>query len=638
MLRIFADAETYYDKSYSLRHLSPVEYILNPQFEVLGWAVAIDHEAPFLLPRSEIVEFLKGIKQPYAFITHNALFDACIMAYHYDIHPDGLLCTLSMSRALIWHEIPNGRLSLKNVLKHLHLPEKQDFIAKMEGKHWRDLEADPGLLMLFSGYATNDVAGCREIFFALRKQFPASEAMVMDRVIRMATQPVLHVDVVQLGDYRESVREHKRYLLSRVTHNDPAKLASNPQFAELLRSYGVLPPMKTSPATGEQTYAFAKTDHAFTALLEHEDPEVQMLVAARLGIKTTIEETRSSRMMRIGVCTNTYLGSPKLPMPLKYSGAHTHRYSGDWQLNMQNLSARKSKAIRKCIHAPPGFTIVAVDAAQIEARLTAWLAGEHDLLKQFASGEDTYRNFAAEIFRVKDVREVTKAQRFVGKTCILGLGFGMSAAGTTQGGLYRTIVNLAREQSIDIEITLGECEQWVRTYRTKFMSINRYWNKLLNIIALMANGHADDLMIGPCKIKGTTITMPSGLQLFYDNLRLETDDNGKENYWYNSAQYTKKIYGQKLLENVVQALDRQHVVDAGIRAELRARELGVQDPRVLLNVHDENIHCVPDRYVDTMAQVALGEMRWNEPWAAGLPLAAEVKVGKNFGEMEEWKP
>ena len=305
---------------------------------------------------------------------------------------------------------------------------------------------------------------------------------------------------------------------------------------------------------------------------------------------------------------------------------------------MQNLSARKSKEIRKCIVAPPGYTIVAVDAAQIEARLTAWLAGQNDLLLQFANGEDTYRNFAAEIFQVKDVRDVTKAQRFVGKTCILGLGFGMSAAGTTQGGLYRTIVNLAREQNIDIEVTLEECVHWVRTYRNKFMIINRYWNKLLSVIELMANGHADGLMIGPCVVEGTTIILPSGLRLFYDNLRLDRDDDGKENYWYQHAQFKKKIYGQKLLENVVQALDRQHVVEAGIRAELRARELGVPDPRVLLNVHDENIHCVPDRYVDTMALVALGEMRWNTPWSKGLPLAAEVKVGKNFGEMEEWKP
>jgi DNA polymerase I-like protein with 3'-5' exonuclease and polymerase domains len=57
-----------------------------------------------------------------------------------------------------------------------------------------------------------------------------------------------------------------------------------------------------------------------------------------------------------------------------------------------------------------------------------------------------------------------------------------------------------------------------------------------------------------------------------------------------------------------------------------------------LNVHDENIHCVPDRYVETMATIALNEMRRNTLWSNGLPLAAEVKTGKNFGELEEWQP
>ena len=88
----------------------------------------------------------------------------------------------------------------------------------------------------------------------------------------------------------------------------------------------------------------------------------------------------------------------------------------------------------------------------------------------------------------------------------------------------------------------------------------------------------------------------------------------------------------------MQHLDRQHVVEAGIRTEMRARELGIPDPRVLLNVHDENVHCVPDEYAPTMALVALGEMRRNASWSEGLPLGAEVKLGRNFGEMEEYRP
>jgi DNA polymerase len=297
---------------------------------------------------------------------------------------------------------------------------------------------------------------------------------------------------------------------------------------------------------------------------------------------------------------------------------------------MQNLGARKGKEIRSAILAPPGYTIVAVDAAQIEARLTAWLAGELSLLQQFANGEDVYRNFATEIFRVKDARDITKVQRFIGKTLILGLGFGMS-----DGKLFYTINNLARDQGIDVSwIAMKDCIDWVQVYRRKFFRIKNYWNTLGRVIELMAQGAADGITIGPCVVDGTTIIGPGGLRLYYEGLYM---DDQRE-YWYKYGQFTKKIYGGKLTENVVQHLDRQHVVEAGIRTEIRARELGIPDPRVLLNVHDENVHCVPDEYAHTMALVALGEMRRNASWSEGLPLNAEVKLGKNFGEMEEYRP
>ena len=133
-------------------------------------------------------------------------------------------------------------------------------------------------------------------------------------------------------------------------------------------------------------------------------------------------------------------------------------------------------------------------------------------------------------------------------------------------------------------------------------------------------------------MEGATIILPSGLKLFYDGLALEDDE-----YWYKQAQWRKKLYGAKLLENVVQALDRQQVVEAGLRTQDRARALGV-DGRVLLNVHDENVHCCPDDQAPTLASIALEEMKRVPTWGVGLPLNAEVKIGKNFGEMFEWKP
>ena len=70
--------------------------------------------------------------------------------------------------------------------------------------------------------------------------------------------------------------------------------------------------------------------------------------------------------------------------------------------------------------------IVEADSAQIEARVLAWLAEQGDLVTAFANKEDVYKKMASKIYGVKE-ETVTKDQRFVGKTTILGAGYGMGA-------------------------------------------------------------------------------------------------------------------------------------------------------------------------------------------------------------------
>ena len=180
MLRVFGDFETYYDTEYSLRKMSPVEYILNREWETLGCAIAVEHDEPVFMPQDEAADFLRGIKEPYCFISHNALFDACVLAYRYGIHPAGMLCTLSMSRALLVHKIPNGRVSLDVVTKFLNVTNKGVFINQFRGKRYKDIVRDPALLMGMVQYALGDVMGCRDIFFKLRPLFPPREAMMME--------------------------------------------------------------------------------------------------------------------------------------------------------------------------------------------------------------------------------------------------------------------------------------------------------------------------------------------------------------------------------------------------------------------------------------------------------------------------
>ena len=128
---------------------------------------------------------------------------------------------------------------------------------------------------------------------------------------------------------------------------------------------------------GKETLAFGKTDKEFIELLEHPNEKVQVAVAARLGVKSTLEETRTENL--IGVSERG-----RLPIMLNYYGAHTGRFSGGDKLNLQNLPARGNNTIRRALKAPNGQVLVACDSSQIEARMVAWVAEQHDLVSAFA--------------------------------------------------------------------------------------------------------------------------------------------------------------------------------------------------------------------------------------------------------------
>jgi hypothetical protein len=151
---------------------------------------------------------------------------------------------------------------------------------------------------------------------------------------------VLEVDDALLVDRLEELKHEKLQLLGTLkeklscdTEEDVRKkLASNKQFAQVLEDFGVEVPMKESKTTGKLTYALAKNDTGFIALTEHEDPFIQQLAAVRLGTKSTIEESRIERFIDVGS-----RNKGRLPIPLKYYGAHTGRWAGSDKVNFQNL-------------------------------------------------------------------------------------------------------------------------------------------------------------------------------------------------------------------------------------------------------------------------------------------------------------
>ena len=211
-------------------------------------------------------------------VTHNALFDCSILAWRYGFVPHRMLDTLGMARALRGHILPS--LSLEVVARTLGLGEKGKTILKVKGMRRADIIA-AGLWDEFKAYAIQDVELCAKIFFHLYPEFPAAERRFMDLVLRCAIQPSFHIDRKLLVEHLIELQKQKQALLTE-SGVEISDLMSTARFKEMLEDLGVVIEYKTTP-TGRTAPAFAKTDAFMAALLEHEDPNVQALAAARLG-------------------------------------------------------------------------------------------------------------------------------------------------------------------------------------------------------------------------------------------------------------------------------------------------------------------------------------------------------------------
>lgn len=539
MLLIGMDFETYYDKEYSLRKMTPVEYILDPRFEVIGCAVSVEGLTTFF-DDAAFRDFLKSLEgEKFAALAHNASFDMSILSYHYGIVPDMTIDTLSMARA--WYAHLYKSLSLDSLARHLGLGAKGTTVHNVIGMSAAAIRA-AGLWDAYADYSKNDIDIAIRLFRRMLKEgFPREELRMIDMVLRCAIQPRLLVDRNVLAEHLHVTQVGKQQLIDRIGV-EPEELMSNMKFAELLRGLGVEPPTKISPTTGKTTYAFAKTDKAFMDLEEHPSPEVQALVAARLGTKSTLEETRTEKFLRIASLQWPQSEVQQLlPIPLRYSAAVTHRLGGDWGMNMQNLP--RGGRLRDSIVAQPGYKIVVADSSQIEARVTATLCGQTDLIDAFARGEDIYSDFASEVFGYPVNKKQHPTERFLGKTSILGLGFGMGFE------RFKATVQMQSKQQVGTEIALSDEEalRIVQLYRNKYSKIPQTWRILDTLIALMTDKTVERTF-GPITIKHERILLPSGLYLHYEGLH----HTGGQ-WLFTHGTQTKHIYGGMLLENCLSA-------------------------------------------------------------------------------------
>ena len=619
---ITLDFETYYDKGLGFKTQTTEEYIRDKRFEVIGVGVKINNSAAnwFSGTHEEIQSYLKGLDwKNSALLCHNTMFDGAVLKWIFKLTPKYYLDTLCMARAL--HGVEAGG-SLKALAERYELGVKGTEVEDAYGKRRTGFLNSE--LVQYGEYCKNDTELTFKLYQELSRAFPQDELDLIDMTLKMFIKPIFEVDDNMLQERLEALKFDKDSLLNSLvgllkcntTEEVRKKLASNKQFAMLLTELEVPVPMKTSKITGKPTYALAKNDEGFIALTEHEDPIIQELCAIRLNTKSTIEESRIERFINIGE-----RNKGTLPIPLKSYGAHTGRWAGSDKVNFQNLPSRDKakKTLKNAIVAPDGYMVVNCDSSQIEARVLAWLSGQVELVKDFANGNDVYSVFASKIYD-KTITKENPIERFVGKTCILGLGYGTGAL-----KLQHTL----KTQPPGADLTEAKCKEIVTLYRKENKKITDLWKAGDTVLADLANWEKNkkEYWYGQnrcLKVDSSGIKLPNGLYIRYPNLKLNTEDESKSYYEYQSRKGSVSIWGGSVVENVVQALARIIVGQQMIAVSKLYP--------VVLTVHDAAVCVVEEDEVDKALASIVEIMSTPPSWAKGLPVACEAKYGRSYGD------
>lgn len=290
-----------------------------------------------------------------------------------------------------------------------------------------------------------------------------------------------------------------------------------------------------------------------------------------------------------------------------------------------------SDCVRGIVKAHPGRVLVASDYSQIELRVLLWLAEDEKNLQELRDGLDPYKTMAVSIYDTEYAR-VSKGERQVAKSAVLGCGYGLGA---------KTFTN-TYAKGMGIDLTEQQGEFIVAAYRQKYNEVVQFWYAL------------GDAVQGAIRKPGTEqvcrriiartvqngrwleLVLPSGRPLRYYRPHIEPQVEKPwgftdETRYYSVDSYTRRwgltsTYGGKLVENVTQALARD-IMAAGL---LNCAKAGLNP---IMTVHDEVV-CHPRLERVEEAPLLLDKVNdclLNVPqWARGIPLAVEGWYGERY--------
>ena len=650
---IVADFETYYDKEYSLKKVTTEKYIRCDKFECIGLAIKNGSEPTEFYPREHGVEVLKAMcskhpNRPVVF--QNSTFDAGILAFRYGIHPNFTVDTVVMAKLSGFDRAAGGsslaKMSALMEKLGIYTAVKGTAVHDMLGVHADDMTSQQW--QAYGDYCKLDVDLTYALYMYLLDKVPVSELIMADITTKMWTQSKFVIDEDLLIKYREQLQNSKQERLSnlarelglRDTNELLTTLRSSSKFTQVLSKY-VEVPMKWSEKKNEYVPALAKTDKKFLELLEHENPKVSLLVETKLGVSSSLAETRATNFLDVA-------SRGVFPVALRYASAHTGRYGGGdgstakGGTNVQNLPKRTGDlTLRRSLKAADGHVVLACDASQVELRLNALLAGQDDLVDIFLSGRDPYVDMATTIFN-KSYDEIYheakvvgskegKRMRNIGKEVCLACGYGMSV------NTFRSRMQLTGQYE-----AANMADELVPAFRNKNAKIPHFWRTCGQALEVMLMGGSmsfggpnNDLFVadGSTVFHGVripTIRLPNGQYIFYQNLRKEVGDDGRINFVYDQFKGNSfvptRLWGSMVDENICQAI-------SFVVLKWQAIEMAKNGLLVGLNVHDEWVAVVPRSEAEKACVVMYTSMKSVPDYIPQGLLDCELDIGVNYADL-----
>lgn len=258
------------------------------------------------------------------------------------------------------------------------------------------------------------------------------------------------------------------------------------------------------------------------------------------------------------------------------------------------------------------------DYAAIEARIYCWLCGQEDALAEYRQGLDRYKRMATVVYGIPEEKVNKHPQRFVGKQCILGCGFGM--------GPPKFRVTCKKMGGYDLPAGLEDTA--VESWRATHKKVVRGWADIEKA-AKSAITHKGETFTAcrlgfHCKdIEGMAfllLKLPSGRKLAYPKPKIRPHrkfEGRAEIAFYGHILGVKwgdvSTWGGTLLENATQAVAADIMANGAHNAEREGYEIAtlIHDQALAYHQPGQTV----ERFVELLTDLP--------EWASGLPIEAE---------------